>query len=786
MFQRKTFVSALLAGALALPALAQDSAPAADASDDALQRTGIEEITITARKVSENLQQTPLAVSAFDSGMLESLGVTDTNDVSSLAPNLYLTQTPSSAANMAIAIRGVGGAEPLLTREQGVAVYMDGAYIARVTGAIMELVDVERVEVLRGPQGTLYGRNATGGAVNFISRRPTEDFNLTASVGSGSFSRLNALVRVNTGELFDGFAVSGAYLHNQVDGYINNRLTDDNSDPGAKNTDAFRIAIGWDVTEELRVDYAFDYSDLTGATPVFQLWEVGPTLAGAINVSSLGAGSGPLTLTATKNRLDDIFSNSVGPSEHLIRGHNLTVEYDLGFATIKSITTYRDWENTEQGGDLDGNQLPPLLVLDPITFAPSVVAGLDVFSADNVRDQDQWTQEVQLLGDVGDSFRYVTGFYYFNEDYSENNLQRLLFPFDAGSPVLNITTPFVYTGDARSWALFANGTYTFPFLDERLAFTAGVRYSKDEKSFDRTSFPATANEADWDNVDWEANLNFAVTDNFTTYFRAASAYKAGGFNLRSSLAPIAPFDEEKLTSVEAGVKSEWFDNRIRLNVAGFWSLYKDLQTDVFAAGATGATSVTVNAGEAEIPGFEAELLAVPIDGLTINANVGWIKPEYNEYNLVNNAGTPADPSDDFVENFADEAKFGYKPEVTTTIGAEYATPPIGSLGWVLTPRIDARYTASRVWSPLDDEAPFPVTTPFRDALKDDGYWLLDVRLTVSEIAVNDRARLRMTVYGKNVTDEEYLLSGIDFGGLDFAGGIFGEPSTWGIDFTLDY
>jgi iron complex outermembrane receptor protein len=793
MFQGKTFVSALLAGALALPAFAQDANPPAEPAAqpaaqpaEGAQRTGIEEITITARKVSENLQQAPLAVSAFDSGMLESLGVENTNDVSALAPNLYLTQTPSSAANMALAIRGVGGAEPLLTREQGVAVYMDGAYIARVTGAITDLVDIERVEVLRGPQGTLYGRNATGGAVNFISRKPTEDFNMSASLGTGSFSRLNSRIGVNTGELLPGLAASMTYLHSQVDGYIDNPLTPDNQDPGAKNTDAFRVALGWDVTEKLRLDYAFDYSKLKGATPIFQLWEVGPTLAGAINISSLAAGSGPLTLLATHRRLDKLASNSVGPSKHRISGHNLTAEYDFGFAKLKSITTYRNWTNHEKGGDLDGNVLPPLLVLDPVTFAPSVVAGLDVFSADNERHQHQWTEELQLLGDFGDHFRYVAGFYYFKERYSEDNLQRLLFPFSPVNPVLNITTPFTYSGDARSWALYANATYTFPFLDDRLSLTAGIRYSKDDKSFSRSSFPATANSHSWNNVDWEGNLNFLATDNLTIYFRAASAYKAGGFNLRSSVAPVNPFDAEKLTSVEGGVKSEWLDHRVRLNVAGFWSLYKDLQTDVFAASASGATSLTVNAGEAVIPGIEGELLAVPIDGLTINANVGWIKPKYNEYNVINNNGTPADPSDDFVENLAHQAKFGYKPEVTATIGAEYATPALGSLGWVFTPRIDASYTASRVWSPLDDEAPRPVTTPFRDALKDGGYWLLNVRLTVSEIKITDRAKLKATVYGKNVTDSQYLLSGIDFGGLDFAGGIFGEPATWGIDFTFDY
>ena len=154
MFQRKTFATALLAGAVALPAFAQAAAPAAPAApEEVASRSQIEEITITARKVSENLQDTPLAVSAFSAESLEGLGISDTQDISSMAPNLYLTQTPGSVANLALSIRGVAGAEPLLTREQGVALYMDGAYIARVTGAIMDLVDVERIEVLRGPQG---------------------------------------------------------------------------------------------------------------------------------------------------------------------------------------------------------------------------------------------------------------------------------------------------------------------------------------------------------------------------------------------------------------------------------------------------------------------------------------------------------------------------------------------------------------------------------------------------------------------------------------------------------
>jgi iron complex outermembrane receptor protein len=835
MFQRKTFVSVLLASAVALPAFAQEAAPAAAPASG-----GIEEIEITARKVSENLQETPLSVSAINAEGLENLGIQDTRDITALAPNAYFTQTPGSAANLALAIRGVGGAEPLLTREQGVAIYMDGAYIARVTGAIMDLVDIERVEILRGPQGTLYGRNATGGAVNFISRRPSEEFEFTGRIGTGSFSRLEAMARINTGELLEGMGATFAYLHRQKDGYINNRLSDDNSDPSSQNTDAFRFALGWDVTENFRADYSFDYEDLSGEDPAFQLFAT----AGF-------PGSITSQLDVSSKRLDNLSLDQPGLSEHLIRAHNLTLEYDFGAFQLKSITTYRDWENNEFATELDGNQISlvgtlvynaTILPFDPLglPFAFSCPEGANVFvpfdtclvaattgqlfAADNRRTQDQWTQELQITGSVGDSFDYVGGFYYFTEDYSEFNRQQFLIPL--GFAVAQLMTPFDYDGDAKAWALYANGTYTLPALDERLSITAGVRYSKDEKSFEKRNRTCTnpsllppcdtsvvtsltSNSDTWDNVDWEVTLKFAATESINTYARVATAYKSGGFNLRTSLPTIDPFAEEKLRQYEIGAKTRWWDDRIQLNVAAFYSDYEDIQTDIFRAGPTGATSTTVNGGQAEIPGVELELIAEPIEGVRLNMNYGWIHPEYKEYEVVDNNGTTVtcsgipgsipppgclpDPTvDDFVVDLKDQAEFGYRPEDTLSAGVEYATPPIGSLGWIATARLDVRWTGGTVWSPLDDERPSvilglaPGLTPFRDVIEQKPYTLLDARLTISEIAIGERSKLRATIYGKNITDEEYLLSGIDFGGLGFAGGIFGEPSTWGIDFTLNY
>ncbi len=785
MFQRKTFVSALLVSALALPAFAQDAAApaavpaAAPAPDSGSQRSGVEVINITARKVSENLQQSPLSVSAFSADSIESLGIGDTQDISSMAPNLYMTQTPGSSANMALAIRGVAGAEPLLTREQGVAIYMDGAYIARVTGAIMDLVDIERIEVLRGPQGTLYGRNSTGGAVNFISAKPTEDFNFMQRLGSGSYGRLESVTRINTGEMLPGLAAKLSYVHHEENGYRNNRLQADKNDFGATNTDAFRIALGWDATENLRLDYAFDDSNQVGRGPGFQLVAISPTLSGALTAGFVNVNN----LQIGKQAFNSLANDFDGPSEHTIRGHNLTLDWDLGFTHLTTIVTQRSWDNTEKGTELDGNDLGPVGVLTLPFFSFAFLPDPNLFDATNERHQNQWSAETRLDGDIGEQIKYVAGFYYFNEDFDEDNFQRFLFPFSPFAPPLSLSNPFKYSGDSRSWALFANSTWTLPFdfLDDRLSVSAGVRYSDDQKSFDRTSPISSSGSDSWTSVDWDVAVNYAATDNINIYFRGASAYKAGGYNLRSALPVIDAFDPERVKSVEIGAKTEWWDNRARLNVTGFWSISTNRQTDVFAAGPGGATSITINAGEAVIPGVEIEGTLIPIDGLTFDGNFGFISPKYNEYNIVD-SGTGA------VVNLAHEAAFGYTPDITASLGAEYATAPLGSSGIVLTARIDGRFTDSRVWSPLDDERSSnqPVVTAFRDILEDPSYWLMDMRLTVSEISLTERAKVRASLYGKNVLDENYMLSGIDFGALGFAGGAYGQGATWGIDFTLDY
>jgi iron complex outermembrane recepter protein len=776
----------------ASPALAQDESVEEGTEEAAEEETeatgqppaGAEEMFITARKRQENLQESPLAVTGFSEEMLEDLGVAQTDDVTALAPNVYLTQTPGSAANIGVSIRGIGGAEPLLTRDTGVALYVDGAYIARTAGAVFDLVDLQRVEVLRGPQGTLYGRNATGGAVNFISRPPKEEFGFEQTVGYGLYDGWLSRSTIDTGILGEsGLSSTLTYLAKARDGYVNDHNSSDRSDPGAYDVDAFRAALNWDPVEELNVSYAFDYSALAGEDALFQLVRVAPEVDDALN------DFGPIPVR-DDDRRDKISMDFHDTSTHRIAGHNLTMEYDLGFSTVKSITTYREWDNTEEGTELDGNAG----LVANVFGAP---VPIQIFAAMNEREQDQFSQEIQMYGPVGERVDYVTGFYYFEESFEEFNPQQFmvtslaspLIPPGFGAPA---TSTLDYEGDAESWAVFTDWSWTPPVLEDRFKLSGGVRFSADEKSFSQQANPPSLtvnrrNDEDWHHIDWQGTGSYQWTDAVMTYIRVATGYKSGGFNPRSgeqlpplSATSLKPFDEEEVITYEAGAKTELFDDRIILNGAIFLSDYDNLQIDQFVAGSGGAASVTVNAGKAHIWGFEIEGIAQITDNISAYANYGWLDMEYDEFKIV-------DPVTSGVFNIAEEAKFGYRPDQTLAAGLVFESDPLGSAGLVLGSRVDAIY-ADDIWWHVIDNVPQtgnPIT-PFNDAIKEGGYTLFNASISLSEIPITDRSRLKFTLWGRNLLDEEYRRSGIDFGALGFAGVMYGEPRTYGATMTFSY
>ncbi|WP_157220656.1 TonB-dependent receptor [Flavisphingomonas formosensis] len=767
--------AALFSGA-AVPTWAQEAPPASTPG------TGLEEIIVTAQKRAENLQDTPLAVSAITRNVLEARRIMDIADISGSVPNLTTTITPSSTTNVAIHIRGIGEADPVLTIDAPVGVYVDGVVIGRSAGAVFDLVDLERVEVLRGPQGTLYGRNTTGGAVNLITARPADTFKASQTFSYGRFNYFQSRTTVDTGELGDsGLRFKLSYLHKQRNGYANDLNAPAKRDPGAYNVDAFRIAANYDKGGPIRIDYAFDYNDSNSSSVPFQLMAVRADIAAYLALSPQLGGS---TAQISRKRLKTL-SLDQGPNRDEIMGHTLKIELDLADTlTLRSLTGYRKWNNRVAQTDLDGNsglvgfQVSPAILAPPNAFIPLGVRPFNLFSAQNKRHQDQVSQEFNLIGKIGTTADFVLGAFYFKENARENNPQQLSLVLPSPVPIplgpgivtnsfgVALSPALTYSHHSESKALFGQATI---HVTDRFDITGGLRYTEDKKKLNQTAPVAQIRQlkASFSQVNYAVSADYKLTRDIMAYARVATGYKAGGFNPRSV---GGSFDPEKIISYEGGVKTELFDRRLRFNLTGFHSRYKDLQVSQFLAGSGGASSLTVNAGKASYTGVEMDVLARPVRGLTINGAFGYVDRKFKSFII-------RDPATNALIDVSDEARFHYSASTTANAGVQYDFPEM-AIGKLMA-RLDYTYRG-RIWfHPLDR------LNPFNSVITDGPVGRFDARVALSEIDLG-RSKATVALWGKNITNRDYLYSAIDFGSLGFAGGVFAEPRTYGIDVRFDF
>ncbi|OCC24486.1 TonB-dependent receptor [Croceicoccus estronivorus] len=741
--------------------------------------SGLQEIVVTAQKRSENLQDTPLAVSALTAETLESRRIADISDISAAAPNLTTTVTPSSTTNITVHIRGIGESDPVLTVDSPVGIYVDGVVIGRTAGAVFDLVDLERVEVLRGPQGTLYGRNTTGGAVNFITAKPADSFKASQTFSYGRYDYMQSRTSIDTGEVGNsGLRFKFSYLHKQRDGYADDVNQPNRRDPGASNVDAFRIAARFDQGGPLRIDYAFDYNDSKSYSVPFQLAAVRPDIVAYLANSPALGGS---ALNYSRDRLSTLQLDQ-GQLRDKVQGHTLTVEYDVtDDITLRSLTGYRKWDNVVDRTDLDGNDnlqgftVSPAILAPPNDFIPQGINEVELFGASNVRSQKQFSQELNLLGKAGDNVEFVLGAFYFKEKARENNPQQLtlVLPSPATIPLggelstdsfgVNLTPQLAYRHTSESMAVFGQATF---HATDKLSFTGGIRYTEDKKHLDQSAAMVRDLHAKFSQVNWAASVDYKFSNDILAYARVATGYKAGGFNPRSV---GGSFDPEKIISYEAGLKTELLDRHLRFNLTGFHSRYKDLQVSQFLAGTGGASSITVNAGKATYTGVEAELLAEPVRGVTFNASVGYVDRKFQSF-IIRDSAT------DELINVADEARFHYSASTTANAGIQYETPL--SFG-KFQARLDWTYRSRIYFHPLDR------LNPFNRDISDGAVGRFDARVALSQIDMGP-TRATVALWGKNITNEDYLYSGIDFGSLGFAGIVFAEPRTYGVDVKLEF
>ena len=475
-------------GKLSIILLASASA-AVMATPSYAQSTGgvsLDEIVVTAQKREENLQDVPLAVSAISAEKIDQLGIDSAQDLSGLAPNVTIVGGTTSLGAAIVSIRGINSpAVETFGIDTANGIYIDGVYIARSAANGLDTLDLERVEVLRGPQGTLFGRNTTGGAISFISKAPSEDFGVKAEFGVGNYGAWHGKGTVNFGKIGNDSEVAGlrtsfSYSHRQRDGVVDNILQDDDSkDPGARNTDAIRFAALLDIDETASLRYIVDYSKVDGRAAAFQLTNAAnagfrPNLdVNGVLVSQTQQQGSPLGFISQANflqprcaalsaplrdeRRDRICLDKDGNASEEVLGHNLVFTKDFGNVVLKSTTGYRDWTSIVESSDLDGlgtvesavfsnatlfNGMPESL----LQFIPSIPAAFRPFIANaplatttqggfdtnNVREHSQFSQELELSGNT-DNFDWVVGGFYFKEDGTERNPQNSGFVLDTNN-----------------------------------------------------------------------------------------------------------------------------------------------------------------------------------------------------------------------------------------------------------------------------------------------------------------------------------------------------------------
>ena len=697
----------------ALPAVAQEAPQATE------QASTLDEVVVTARRREERLQDVPVAVTALSSEALENLQASDIGALQGAVPNLTLHE--GDAANAVVYLRGVGQVDSLAFADPGVGVYVDDVYLGRAQGAFLSVYDVDRIEVLRGPQGTLYGRNTIGGAVKFVSTPLSADWGGRAEASVGDYGLLEARISAG-GALNDDATLLGkaAVSVSRRDGYSDNAFT--GSDDGDKDQIAGRVSLEYRPADalsfRLNVDASRDRPDTSRtparATPVFGLYP--DTM------------SDPFKVDADFNDLNrlDTF------------GAALTADWAVSdLWSFKSVTA---WRSMDYASHLDLDATP-----------------LALFGVYVDENQHQFSQEFQLTY-AGERLNAVAGVFYFDE--TDLTYSGLL------GPVISLVTGSINDQHNRSWAAYGQATYD---LSERLSLTAGLRYTFEDKDFRRTQTfygPLTEPPArddpgllvtdidtseSWDSWSPKLGLDYAVSDDVMAYVSVSRGFKSGGFDGRANDASgAAPYDPETLWAYEAGVKSTLMDRRLTANMAVFWNDYTDLQLSSFSAdGGGGFIALFTNAGAATIRGAELELIARPIPELTLNATVGYLDARYDDY--IGPGGV----------DISDQRHLVNAPEWSARLGGVYVAD-LGVNG-SLTLGADASYR-SKVYP----------TVSSSEVLAQDGYTLVDAFVRWSDR--DDRLFLQLG--GQNLTDERHIEQGFDLSdSLGYQLAYLGAPRT---------
>jgi iron complex outermembrane receptor protein len=703
----------------------------------------LEEITVSARRRDETLHDTPIAITAISTNQLESKGSTNLSELQGAAPNLLITSQNSGAATANLSIRGLTFADVEKSFDPTVAVVVDGVFLGTSTGQMFDFFDVSKIEILRGPQGTLFGRNTIGGVINITRTRPTGEWGGKFDISYGRFDTRAVRAVFNAPLKADVLAAKAFYFDNRSDGFYTNGATGDRV--GSSATKNYGAALqltpaGTDIDALLTLEKQEQQfepinSDIARTGEVFCFFEP---------ANQCDRNTTTDLYTVFGERTNATYSSPAA---------TLQVSFPMASAQVTSVTGYRD-SDEDHTQDFDASTA-------------------DLYVAHRLQTYHQFSQELRAGGKMTESLDYVAGAYYFDSGYTLTQFTRV---FGADLP-----SPQIAHGKAKSTAAFADFIWQFA-TQYRLNF--GGRYTEDKKDFDNSfGVPLGAASKSFSKFTPKVSVDFRPNDNYMFYASYSEGYRSGGFSNRAqtAISTVTPFGPETVDSSEIGAKMEFADRRIALNVAIFHSKYDSLQQNTtIPGGPTGNETIVTNVGSATIKGLEADIIGRVSQSLTLTGSIGLQDSGFSGF-------LTQAPVNGVLRTFDYSANnMIYSPDFMGSFGAEYVRPvSFGEFRTSLTYRHIGSYDqqisdGSTSAPPATGVIVVPGNDPRVVAEAQD---LLDA--SISTIFDAGHGKTRVTLFGRNLADDRGPNAAFTVAGLwSFASAR--EPRTYGVQVGYEF
>jgi iron complex outermembrane receptor protein len=760
---RKTLLRALALGGVAtlgwLPATAwaqaappttdtpaEKAAPSANSAVSADTDLHPTDIVVTARQRSETLATTPLSVTAIAPAQLEATNALTIQDVSGSIPNLVIQPVGAGPSAAAIAIRGVVFADIEKSFDPAVGVLVDGVFIGTNTGQLLDFFDIGSFEVLRGPQGTLFGRNTIGGVINIRRSRPTGEFGGKAEVVFGNYGLFQAKGVLNAPLIKDVLAVKLFEQHTYSDGYYFN-VTTNRREPAVKS-DNFGAAFLFTPTTNFEALLTVEKQTQQGHT-----------------VNASGSTTGDVVCLAApaiqcnRNLTTDLYTTFTqfdNPTRYSSPAATLEMNWDVN-DDVK-LTSITGWRKSDElfYQDFDGTSIP---------------------FYETIRDQTyrQFSQELRASVKLTDKLDFVSGLYYFDSHYT-NHQTTFLGPLLGGATVQQYAAQ-----NSKSYAAYLDVNWAFA---DRFRVTLGGRYTRDEKSFSNRfpgAFDVAASDS-WNKFTPKVSVDYRPTDDIMLYGSYSRGYRAGGFNGRATSVATSrqSYDPETVDSYEAGIKTQFFDHRVAFNLAGFITKYKNKQESIIRRTPPGSpnTNETIvsNVASASIKGIEADFIARPLHGLSLNGSVGFLKSNYDSFDTLNPLTlAPIDLSG---------LDLTFNPSFTGSVGGSYKIEaPLGDVTLATNYRHISTYFTAITPDPSNPNPAAPTLNSVAGRTRPLDQW--DASIALEPRLGNGSFKPRINFFMRNILDKRGISANTIVPGL-FKTPTAREPRTYGVELGINF